>query len=244
MSSVDMLLAYPRETWAGKNSLERIVVFGDSYSSDLTTWVGYLTKSGYLVDKPYIQNFAFDGASAEDDLSGQVAAFFAESDAFTSEASQTTYFFFLGINDCGQTDTDDLDSMVEILLDAAHELYVKAKARNFVFLNVPPTDRSPGAIAIESEQTMIDRTTTWNDSLRERVAEFADETPRASVFLFSVHAVLCAVLDKPEVYGFMADDIAREDGAIWEDELHLTTEVHAIIAKGLVGALFSDSRSE
>lgn len=55
---------------------------------------------------------------------------------------------FLGINDCGTTECDGLESIVETLFDALHNLYVKAGARNFVLIDVPPIDRSPqGMIA-------------------------------------------------------------------------------------------------
>ncbi|VDB82982.1 unnamed protein product [Peniophora sp. CBMAI 1063] len=234
----NLLLAYPREAWSSSGSLNYILVFGDSYSAHDATWIGHLTRSNLLETVPDVQIHAFDGASVEEDLDSQIARFHATAKTFA--ADQTTYFFFLGINDCGQTDTDDLDSIVELLLDAVHNLYVKDGARNFVFFDVPPTDRSPGAIAIESEETMINRTTAWNDSLRRRVGEFAEETPRASVFLFSTHAVLSSILDDPSLHGFTSDDIAREGGAIWEDELHPTTEVHAIIADKLAHALVGD----
>ena len=50
---------------------------------------------------------------------------------------------FLGINDCGSNDVDELDSIVETVLDAFHTFYVKAGGRNFVLVDVPPIDRSP-----------------------------------------------------------------------------------------------------
>jgi hypothetical protein len=39
---------------------------------------------------------------------------------------------------------DELEDVVEILFDAMHELYVKAGARNFLIVDVPPLDCSPG----------------------------------------------------------------------------------------------------
>ena len=90
---------------------------------------------------------------------------------------------------------------------------------------------------------MINRTTAWNESLRTRVGEFADETPHASVFLFSTHAVISALLDNPDDYSFQSEDVTQDGGRIWEDELHLTTEVHAIIAEQLVHGLVGDSQS-
>lgn len=51
---------------------------------------------------------------------------------------------FLGINDCGTADlTDDLEAVVGAVFDAVHNLYIKAKARHFVLIDVPPIDRSP-----------------------------------------------------------------------------------------------------
>ena len=88
---------------------------------------------------------------------------------------------------------------------------------------------------------MVERTAAWNESLHRRVEEFAVDTPRASVFLFSVNAALRAVLDDPEEYDFAADDSETEGGAIWADELHPTSEVHAVLAEHLLSALLSST---
>jgi hypothetical protein len=53
-------------------------------------------------------------------------------------------FFYLDITDCGRTLPDELEQIVETIFDSLHDLYVKAGARNFVFVDVPPIDRSPG----------------------------------------------------------------------------------------------------
>ena len=50
----------------------------------------------------------------------------------------------LGINDCGGTSSDELEPIVEAIFDILHDLYVKVGARNFVLIDVPPIDRSPG----------------------------------------------------------------------------------------------------
>ncbi|KZV76033.1 carbohydrate esterase family 16 protein [Peniophora sp. CONT] len=215
-----------------------------SLSVHPSTWVTHLSRKSCCTSQT--RSFAVNGATTAEDLSGQLARFFVEfppkvssSTTQTFIADSTTYFFFLGSNDCGQTDTetDELDSVVETLLDGAHSLYTKAGARNFVFLDVAPMDRTPIAIATASEKRMIERTTAWNDALENRVQELATETPRASVFLFSANAVLSAVLDDPEEYDFTSDDVEMEGGAIWEDELHPTSEVHSILADRLLQAL-------
>ena len=57
---------------------------------------------------------------------------------------------FIGINDCGSNDVDDLDTAMEPIFDVLHDLYVKAGARNFVLVDVPPSDRSPQGTHFEA----------------------------------------------------------------------------------------------
>ena len=52
--------------------------------------------------------------------------------------------FYLGTNDCGRTSSDELEQIVETIFDTLHGLCVTAGARNFVLIDVPPIDRSPG----------------------------------------------------------------------------------------------------
>ena len=54
--------------------------------------------------------------------------------------------FFLGINDCGRTPSDDLEPVTEVIFDVLHDLYTKFGAKNFVLIDVPPVDRSPGGM--------------------------------------------------------------------------------------------------
>jgi hypothetical protein len=44
---------------------------------------------------------------------------------------------------------DDLEEVVESLFDAVHELYIKASARNFLLVDVPPLDRCPGGAPLK-----------------------------------------------------------------------------------------------
>ncbi|TFK85888.1 carbohydrate esterase family 16 protein [Polyporus arcularius HHB13444] len=194
-----------------------------------------------------VHNFSFPGATAEDDLETQMATFFARFPPKSStksepslDPSRTSYFLHLGINDCGATDEDDLDEIVEKLMDAAHDLYVKAGARNFVFVDVIPMDRTPGAQSTDSEDTIRSRVETWNESLRTRVAEFAESTSQASVFLWSTHAALAEILDDPEEFGFAAGDVTDEGGNIWLDEIHATSSVHKIMAERFAKTFFPE----
>lgn len=74
--------------------------------------------------------------------------------------------------------------------------------------------------------------------MQERAAEFRESAAEASVAIFSSHRVLARVLDDPEEYDFCEDDTVDEGGRIWLDELHLTSEVHDILAKEFTTFLF------
>jgi lysophospholipase L1-like esterase len=140
---------------------------------------------------------------------------------------------------------------VEKVLDAAHELYVKAGARNFLILDVPPIDRSsrgafpsrqcgklPDGCSVQAmglTELMAPRYAAWNTLLSAHVSDFASSTPKANVFLFSQHHVLSRIIDGPDVYGLAGED------EIWADELHLTEKTHRVFAAEVFKALFSES---
>lgn len=146
--------------------------------------------------------------------------------------------------------------MEKLFDDGLDGLYTKAGARNFLLMDVPPKDRSPGGesgskimpviyylnwsiLALELSENLSERYDTWNQSLRFRSEAFISDTSQATLFLFSTHEVVSEILDDPEEFGFSEDDVTQEEGAIWQDELHFTSEVHAILAEHIEKALRS-----
>ncbi|KAK0243216.1 hypothetical protein EDD85DRAFT_947362 [Armillaria nabsnona] len=185
---------------------------GDSYSKpdleeESAVWVDHLLRDTSIC----VHNLAFPSATVEDDLPRQLSRFFtcfpkkspSNSDVPTLDPTKTIYVLYLCINDCGRTSSDELEAIVKALLGTVHDLYIKAGARNFVLVDVPPIDRSPGAL--DSSDEMQD------------------------LFVFSSHKVLMDVLDDPLEYAFGENDPDDEGGAIWGDDLHLTPAVHAIL---------------
>ncbi|KAH9919903.1 uncharacterized protein B0H18DRAFT_1096021 [Fomitopsis serialis] len=231
--------------WCDRSALENVVVFGDSYSKsdDGRTWVGHLGKRLQRRDTPIrIHNFAFPSATAEYDLSTQFSSFFdlcpPKTDIYsgipTLDPEKTVYC----INDCGNPDSDDLASILETIFDGVHDLYIKAGARNFVLIDVPPTDRSPQANDCETSDEIEERVRTWNDALLAQTTEFGASTEQATTLLFSSHRVLTEVLDDPCEFDFTEDDATAEGGGIWTDGLHLSTHVHDILAERLMASVF------
>ncbi|KAI6042905.1 hypothetical protein EDC04DRAFT_2655336 [Pisolithus marmoratus] len=172
-----------------------------------------------------IHNFAFPGATAEDDLSKQLSHFFkvfpknSPSEPPVLDADRSIYFVFMGINDCGRTESCELESVIGCILNAVHELYVKAGARNFVLMNAPPIDRSPQAVDAGFSGEIEERIEVWNELLQAQTMEFGTGNKEATVLL--------------------EDDPTTEGGGIWVDDLHVTTEVHDIFAEQLFTSVFS-----
>ncbi|KAI0710089.1 hypothetical protein C8Q76DRAFT_624757 [Earliella scabrosa] len=235
--------------WHAEESMQTVVVLGDSYSKSYegTTWVDHLEKRLLRQGKQTtIHNFASPGATAQDDLSTQLSAFFArfskkgspnESPRLSSD--KTTYFVSMGINDCGSTDADELEPIVESVFDTVHDLYVKAGARNLILVDVPPIDRSPQATDSGMSDEIEERVKTWNELLHTQATEFGTSSTEATVLLFSSHQVLSEVLDDPAEFDFGEDDPTTEGGGIWADDLHLTADVHDVLAERLLSSVTS-----
>jgi len=184
-----------------------------------------------------VHNFAFPGATAEEDLPSQFSRFQNTSRDLVLKGENTVYFLSLGINDCGRTYSDELEPIVEAIFDTLHDLYVKVGARNFVLLDVPPIDRSPGAVESDSTEEMKERVKTWNVLLKSQAEDFAKSSEKATVFVFSLHQVLTEVFDEPLDFYFAEDDPEIEGAGIWTDDLHLTPAVHTIFAERLLDSL-------
>ncbi|KAL4257441.1 Carbohydrate esterase family 16 protein [Pleurotus pulmonarius] len=234
--------------WHARESLQNIIVFGDSYSksNEGQTWVDVIQQQ-LRSDTPNVSNLAFPGATAETDFAYQLSGFLSKVDDKPGDSGEAcldpgeaTYIIFFGINDCGAMGTEDLESIVEGIFDDLHRLYRKSNARNFVLFDVPPTDRSPQAVDSDLSAVLEDNIKTWNDALRDQAAEFRSSNKDVTVFVFSAHQVLTDVLDDPLEYEFSEDDPAIEGGHIWEDGLHLTSDMHDILCKQLLTSILAD----
>ncbi|KAF9442649.1 carbohydrate esterase family 16 protein [Macrolepiota fuliginosa MF-IS2] len=219
----------------------------------IATWTYYLPNA--LESLPKIENFARPGETVEEDLLPQVSRYMSSLPLENKPGpGQTTYIIFMGINDVGGASSDYLEAFISgQLLDGLHKLYTQARARNFILIDVPPTDRSPAASSFFQE-IIKGRVEEWNQKLRAHIIDFcaplvnsadqeADTTPSITMLLFSFHKLLTSILDEPEKYDFLKKDIKKQNGGIWSDQLHLTPAVHRIVAHRLAEALDFGTKS-
>ncbi|KAF8817286.1 hypothetical protein BYT27DRAFT_7317748 [Phlegmacium glaucopus] len=225
------------------DNFRHILVFGDSYSSETeTTWIGRLQKRIPSTEgPPCVHNFAKAGDTVENDLSSQMGHLFSKFPTAKSleNSDKALFIFWMGINDCGHTDADELEPIVEQIFDAMHDLYIKWKARSFLLIDIPPMQRAPGGILMNIDAERYD---TWNMQLLEQATSFANSASMASVFVVSAHRIISDILDHPEAFGLSnssgsgnnLDDDNDEGQDIWEDYIHLSGAAHQVFADRLL----------
>ncbi|KAG6874206.1 hypothetical protein C0995_003752 [Termitomyces sp. Mi166 len=114
------------------------------------------------------------------------------------------------------------------LFELQEELY-GAGARNFLFIDVPPIDRSPAGKTQQFRERLPKSHVSvvyqdYNAELEEAAKEFAKQHPDITVLLHSSAATFNRLLDSPEEYGFSQSDCRKAGGAIWYDWLHPTSK--------------------
>lgn len=90
----------------------------------------------------------------------------------------------------------------------------------------------------------------WNKHLLSRAQSFLSENAGISnsstAFIFSARSVINEVLDHPGVFGLRNNDGGASErrttdtggrSNIWEDHIHMSPEVHTILAERIVEAL-------
>ena len=104
----------------------------------------------------------------------------------------------------------------------------------------------PRSIALDagSESALAEVVKKWNEHLHSCCKAFAESTPQASVATFSAHAVISDILDNPEEYDFTEDDVIEAGSNMWSDELHLTAEVHNVLAEKVINSLSTSEVDE
>ncbi|KAG7007884.1 hypothetical protein G7Y79_00008g025220 [Physcia stellaris] len=166
-------------------------------------------------------------------------------DGWTSDFSIFTILF--GINDI-QSSYKDSDPATRIpeLLDAyfqyVNELYDDG-ARRFLFIGIPPFDRSPPYISKgqEDAKRCSDYINNFNGALAQRINHWAGARVDADISIYDFHAWMTRVLDSPQHYGFRDATCSGEGTShcIWwsHTDLHTTSTFQNLLAKDMIPSL-------
>ncbi|KAH9943267.1 uncharacterized protein BXZ73DRAFT_97317 [Epithele typhae] len=221
-------------SWFGRRSLENVVVFGDSYSAGAALEVpeggdgtGEREQGAPVVwerlkrppvaGRVEVANYASASARAADDaahgLAAQVAryldgiAYLPTPGGPRRSCSRAGRLLFFGAGDCVRS-TAAPPGAAERVVGAMLELHVKAQARNFVLVDVPPLERSPEVA--HDTHAVRERVAGWNKALYKAAAEFPAWSEKITVFVVSSHRTVTDVLDDPTEYEFEVEDAAKE----------------------------------
>lgn len=177
---------------------------------------------------------------------------------------ETLVAIWIGINDIG--DSDDMDvsfpdfyeELISTMFEQAVQPVYEAGYKNFLFMKLPPLDRTPGNIARATgpspNTTMIG---WWDDTLDKHASDFADQNKGVTSLVFDSNTFLNYVLDNHEEYGIKnATGYCPEynqplpvtqygclplDEYFWYNNGHMTTHTHEILAAELQKFLIASS---
>ncbi|KAK7691966.1 hypothetical protein QCA50_005371 [Cerrena zonata] len=136
-------------------------------------------------------------------------------------SGNSLFSFWIGINDIGNSYYQSGSR------DAA------TGARNFLFINVPPVDRSPlmlsqAASAQALEKSVIDG---YNSKLATRVANFKAQNAGVQTWIWDSNTAFGAILDDPKGNGFVDATSYGNTGDFWGNNYHPSSAAHSIFAK-------------
>jgi len=191
-----------------------------STSSDGPNWVDFLTTT---YNKSYIQtyNLAYGGATVDSalvaqylptvlDLKQQIEEEFlpvyGNKTLVPWTAATSLFAVWIGINDVGNSyqnanATSLRPHIFDVYSTVVDELYTSG-ARNFLFINVPPVNRSPGTTSQGANVSALEETAiaTFNAEIKTLVSNLTSTHSDAAAFLFDANTLFSTVLDDPKTF--------------------------------------------
>ncbi|KAF8223363.1 hypothetical protein L208DRAFT_1317043 [Tricholoma matsutake] len=221
-------------------------------------WVDFVTTT-YNNSLVFTYNYAYGGATIDAtlvqpytptvlSLTDQVNEFLntvATKPATTSwKSSDTLFSVWIGINDIGHSYylSGDRNAFSDILLNAyfalvqklLFSLFSNTGARNFLFINVPPVNRSPLMLAQPASAQATEKAviSDYNSKLAVRVAAFKQNNRDVNTWLWDSNAAFTQVLNNPMKYGFKdATTYGTGPGIFWGNNYHPSSAAHKIFGQ-------------
>ncbi|KAF7587255.1 hypothetical protein BBP40_007494 [Aspergillus hancockii] len=174
------------------------------------------------------------------------------------EPSSTLVAIWIGINDINDSAKYDVhfptfyNELMDTLFASVQVLY-SLGYRSYLFVNLPPLDRTPANQVRASPSPNSTQVTWFNDALAQHAGSFNERHSDTNVLVFDAHSVLSDMMDFPAQYGIQntthfcpgydQPDIDWSypaygcptplDTYFWFNSGHLTSHVHKQLAKTL-----------
>lgn len=170
------------------------------------------------------------------------------------QPAQTLVAFWIGINDVGDSSKYAVDfptfynELITTLFGAVQSVY-DLGYRNFLFMNLPPLDRTPGNSKLPIPNNTTQKVDWYDAALANHSAAFGEQNADAKVMLFDANTFLNGVMDNASEYGIKNttgycasydQPYINTDPAsygclplpeyFWFNTGHMTSHVHEILA--------------
>ncbi|KAJ5602017.1 hypothetical protein N7510_011551 [Penicillium lagena] len=153
-------------------------------------------------------------------------------------SNDVVFGFWIGINDVGRAfssynASDTVPLLINKYQSVAEELYSDG-GRKFLFLNVPPTSRSP--YILDQGPDVVAAHAAWlkvfNEGLSSMVKDFGAKHRDATPILYDSWSFMTNVLDHPHAYGYPNATCINDDGisCVWWNNYHPGQKYHKLQA--------------
>ncbi|KAF2652362.1 carbohydrate esterase family 16 protein [Lophiostoma macrostomum CBS 122681] len=221
-------------------------------------WIGDLVKD-YNASSLYSFNFAYGGATVNaslvkpyqptvKSLIDQVKQFsgsIASKPSYAPWTAESSLFgIWIGVNDVGNSYSNAnenalLGSIMEDYFEQVQVLY-SAGARNFVFLNVPPINKSPLMLGQSKSAQDLEAgvITQFNQLLVNKTSAFASAHSGVNAVVVDTQAPFNKAINDPTAYGSKDATCYNSNGktCLWFNDYHPGQAIHKLVAEAVVAA--------
>ncbi|EME46056.1 carbohydrate esterase family 16 protein [Dothistroma septosporum NZE10] len=176
--------------------------WNQSFVETINLAYGGATVDGALIP-PYLPTVLSVRQQVNDDY---LPSYATHPETFDWRSKDTLFAIFIGINDVGNAygwsnSTVVFDKVLTEYAGLVDKLY-QSGAKNFLFLEVPPVDRSPLTQAAGSSAQSIEKEAiaSWNDRVAHIAQNLSTTHQDATTFVFDTNALFTQVLNKPSSY--------------------------------------------
>ncbi|KAI0827728.1 hypothetical protein BC628DRAFT_1433104 [Trametes gibbosa] len=157
-------------------------------------------------------------------------------------STNALFSVWIGINDIGNSYYlgGDRDAFSDTLLDSYFgQVQELVGARNFLFINVPPMQRSPLMLAQDASAQALEKQVIagYNTKLFARVAAFKASNPGVTTWQWDANTAFNTVLDNPTKYGFVDATSFGGAGDFWGNNYHPSSAAHDIWGQQVAAVL-------
>ena len=194
--------AYPGYTATnGPNWVDWLTV---KYNESLIETVN-LAYGGATVDSALVTPYLPTVLSLKAQIQTEFLPLYAADEVLPWKSSDTLFGIFIGINDVGNSygslnSSVDLNGLIFAEYASLVEQLYSAGAKNFLFLNVPPVDRSPlttaqgaNASALEAKDIAY-----FNSQVSVLATNLTTTHKDATAFVFDTNTLFTQALDDPQ----------------------------------------------